>query len=292
MPWAVALAKGFFKDSGVDITGVIGSPGGSTEIRNLIAGDLPFADSALIPTLKALQNGSDLKIVSDNTHTTAQFVWLVKAGSPIKTLKDLKGKRITFTTPLSTSQVLDFLLVQKAGLTPADVRLISTGAYGAALTALQNDGVDLALVSEPTYTLNKANFQPVFWSRDLFPAINSSIGITSAKTASEHPEIVRGIIEAHRKAVDFMKTHRDESAAIIAKAYRMDPAVVKAVLAEVMDHPSMDGESFFGEGDFDPNDLDNLVDISRKTGALTGAIDWRDHADQSFLPADLQRKLK
>lgn len=292
MPWAIAVEKGFFKDAGVDITGVIGSPGGSTEVRNLIAGDLPYADSALIPTLKAIKNGADLKIISDNTHTSAQFVWLVKPDSPIKSLADIKGKRISFTTPLSTSQSLDFLLIEKAGLKPADVKLISTGAYGAALTALQNDGVDLALVSEPTYTMNKSTFKPLFWSRDLFSAINSSVGVTSAKTIKEHPDLLKGIGTARRRAVDFIKTNRDESVAIIAKVYKMDPEVVKAVLAELVDQPSSDGSTFFGEGDINPKGLDALVDIAQKTGDLKDKVDWRDYVDQSFLPSDLQRTLK
>ncbi|MDL2398914.1 ABC transporter substrate-binding protein [Rhizobium mayense] len=292
MPWTIAVEKGFFKDAGVDVSAVIGSPGGSTEVRNLIAGDLPYADSALIPTLKAIKNGSDLKIISDNTHTSAQFVWLVKPDSQIKTLADLKGKRISFTTPLSTSQSLDFLLIEKAGLKPGDVKLISTGAYGAALTALQNDGVDLALVSEPTYTMNKSTFKPLFWSRDLFSAINSSVGVTSAKTIKEHPDMLKGIIQARRRAVDFIRTNRDESVAIIAKVYKMDPEVVKAVLAELVDHPSSDGSAFFGDGDINPKGLDALVDIAQKTGDLKEKVDWRDYVDQSFLPQDLQRKLK
>jgi NitT/TauT family transport system substrate-binding protein len=291
MPWAVALEKGFFKDEGADITAVIGSPGGSTEVRNLIAGDLPYADSALIPTLKAIKGGSDLKLIADNTHTTAQFVWIAKLDSPIKTLADIKGKRITFTTPLSTSQSLDFLLIDKAGLKPGDVKLISTGAYGAALTALQNDGVDLALVSEPAYTLNKGKFRPVFWSRDLFPAINSSLGVTSGKTAREHPELLRGIIAARRKAVLFMTSNRAESAAIIGKVYKMDPGVVKEVLDELIDKPSVGGAGFFGEGDINPGGLDALVDIAQKTGDLKERVDWRLYVDQSFLPKDLQRKL-
>ncbi|MBN3801808.1 ABC transporter substrate-binding protein [Paraburkholderia sp. Ac-20336] len=292
MPWAIALAKGYFKDAGVDVSAVIGSPGGSTEVRNLIAGDLPYADSALIPTLKAIKNGSDLRIISDNTQTSAQFVWLVKPNSPIKTLADLKGKRISFTTPLSTSQSLDFLLVEKAGLKPSDVKLISTGAYGAALTALQNGGIDLALVSEPTYTMNKNTFKPLFWSRDLFSAVNTSVGVTSVKTIKEHPDMLRGIIAARRRAVNFIKTNRDESVAIIAKVYKMDPNVVRAMLAELVDRPSADGSVFFGQGDINPKGLDALVDLSQKTGDLKEKVDWRDYVDQSFLPADLQRKLK
>lgn len=292
MPWAIAVEKGFFKEAGADVSAVIGSPGGTTEVRNLLAGDLPYADSALIPTLKAIANGSDLKIISDNTHTTAQFVWIVKPDSVIKSLEDIKGKRISFTTPLSTSQSLDFLLVDKAGLKPDDVKLISTGAYGAALTALQNDGIDIALVSEPTYTMNKSTFKPLFWARDLFPALNSSVGVTSGKTIKEHPDMLKGIIVARRKAVDFIKTNRDESVDIIAKVYKMDPVVVRQVLAELVDKTAADGSTFFGEGDFNPAGLDSLIGIAQKTGDLKDKIDWRDHVDQSFLPAELQKPLK
>jgi len=292
MPWAIALANGYFKDAGVDVTGVIGSPGGSTEVRNLIAGDLPYADSALIPTLKAIKNGSELRIISDNTQTSAQFVWLVKSDSPIKTLADLKGKRISFTTPLSTSQSLDFLLIEKAGLKPSDVKLISTGAYGAALTALEHNGIDLALVSEPTYTLNKSMFKPLFWSRDLFSAVNSSVGVTSVKTMKAHPEMLKGIIVARRRAVQFIQTNREASVTIIAKTYKMDPTVVRTMLAELVDRPSSDGSVFFGQGDINPKGLDALVDLALKTGDLTEKVDWRDYVDQSFLPADLQRKIK
>lgn len=293
MPWAVAMKKDFFKQAGADVSGVIGSPGGSTEVRNLIAGDLPYADSALVPTLKAIANGSDLVIVSDNTRSTAQFVWLTKAGSSIKSLQDLKGKRISFTTPLSTSQLLDNLLIDKASLKPGDVKLISIGAYGAALTALQNDAIDIALVSEPTYTLNmQGGFQPLFWSRDLFPAINSSIGVTSKKTAKERPELIRGIIKGRRMAVEYMKTNRDDSVKIIADVYKMDPEAVRSVLAQLMDHPSMDNAPFFGEGDIYAKDLDYLVEISRKSGDLKDKIEWRDHVDLSFLPDDLKGQIK
>src|ERR1700712_958402 len=44
MPWAVALEKGFFKAAGADVTAIIGSQGGSSEVRNMIAGDLPYVD--------------------------------------------------------------------------------------------------------------------------------------------------------------------------------------------------------------------------------------------------------
>ena len=38
MPYAVALAKGYFKEEGANVTGIISSQGGGTSVRNAMAG--------------------------------------------------------------------------------------------------------------------------------------------------------------------------------------------------------------------------------------------------------------
>ena len=63
--------------------------------------------------------GADIKIVSDNVLTVAEFAWVVKPDSPIKTIKDFKGKKIGYTNPRSTSQALARMLLQAGGYTEA-----------------------------------------------------------------------------------------------------------------------------------------------------------------------------
>jgi NitT/TauT family transport system substrate-binding protein len=291
MPWAIAMQNGYFKDEGLDITGIIGSGGGSNDVRNLIAGKLLFADSSLVPVLRAIQSGANLKIIDESTHTTTEFVWLVKPDSPLKSINDIKGTRISFTTPLSTSQALDFMLLKKMGLTTNDVHLVSAGSLGASLTALQSGGVDIALVGEPAYTLNKNRFRVLIWSRDVFPAMSSSVGVTSDDVTKNHPDTLRKIILAYRRAVLYMQANRSQSAQIIGKQFRLDPAVVLQVLNELMDHPSTDGVYYFSEGNINPHGVDTLISAASMSGALKGNIDWRQDVDQSFLPPDLRRDL-
>ena len=56
-PYAVAMAKGFFKQHGVDITGVLTSTGGGTSVRNTLAGDLPYGEVALSAAVEAIRAG-------------------------------------------------------------------------------------------------------------------------------------------------------------------------------------------------------------------------------------------
>src|SRR5258708_18639364 len=138
MPYAIAMEKGFFKAEGADVSGILSSSGGGTTVRNLLGGNLAYGEVDLAGTVAAIQQGADLKIVSENVLTVAEFVWAVKPDSPIKTIADLKGKKIGYTNPRSTSQALDILLLEAAGLKPDDAELVKTGGFGEAGVGLNS----------------------------------------------------------------------------------------------------------------------------------------------------------
>src|SRR5438874_11856958 len=90
-PLAVALEKGYFQQEGANVTGIIASEGGGTSVRNAMAG-VAYGEANPGAIAVAIQQGADIKIVSDNVLTIAEFDWMVKKDSTINTLKDLKCK--------------------------------------------------------------------------------------------------------------------------------------------------------------------------------------------------------
>ena len=106
MPFAVAMEKGYFKEFKVNVDGILTSDGGGTTIRNLLGGKLSYGEAAVSAVVSAVQGGADLKIISGNVHTVAEFVWVAMPRSPVNSLKDLKGKKLGYTNPRSTSQAL------------------------------------------------------------------------------------------------------------------------------------------------------------------------------------------
>jgi NitT/TauT family transport system substrate-binding protein len=290
MPWAVALEKGFFRDAGVNVTAIRASAGGSADIRNMIAGGLPYAESAPGAVITAVKNGADVRIVSDNVLSNANDVWVTMPDGPVKTLQDIKGRRLAYTTPQSTSEMLDHMLVGKLGLRNSDVRYVSSGPFGAELTALQVGGADVASIAEPLYTMSAGKFRVLAWARDELPPFPATVGVVPTEVARQHPEVIRGILIARRRAVEFLVSDRLESAEIIARAYKLDAAIVKTVLDGLIDHPSS-GVPYYGLGDFRPEGLDRLIEGLRLINALDSDIPWRSLVDQNFLPEDLRRKL-
>jgi NitT/TauT family transport system substrate-binding protein len=290
MPFSVAMVKGFFKDAGANISGVRGSEGGGTTIRNMLGGNMPYGEVALSAAVLAIQGGADLKIISHNVYTVAEFYWLTKPDSTIRALKDLKGKRIGFTNPQSTSQALDYLLLESAGLKEGDVELIKTGGFGAGLTALAHDGIDIMPIADPLWTLNQGRFRAAFWAPEVLPALCNVVGVTTGKAAKETPELIRAIVNGRRKAVEFMSTNLDESAQIIAKEYQMDAAAVRAVLKNLIEKKAPGGLPYWAAGQFNWDSMNNMVRAQRLVGVIKGEIDWSKMVDESFLPADLKSK--
>src|SRR5262249_49281722 len=107
LPWAVALEKGIFKQNGLDVDNLIGAHGGGTAGRNMLAGDIPFAELSTAATIAGLRQGMNLKIVYAAVHNMGETSWMVLPDSPIKTVADLKGKKAGYNNPRSaTEQVL------------------------------------------------------------------------------------------------------------------------------------------------------------------------------------------
>ena len=290
MPFSVAMVKGFFKSAGADVTGVRGSEGGGTTIRNMLGGNMPYGEVALSAAVLAIQGGADLKIISHNVYTVAEFYWLTKPDSTIRGLKDLKCKRIGFTNPQSTSQALDYLLLESAGLKESDVQLIKTGGFGAGLTALAHDGIDIMPIADPLWTLNQGRFRAVFWAPEVLPPLCNVVGVTTGKAAKESPDLIRAIVNGRRKAVEFMNTNLDESAQIIAKDYQMDVAAVRNVLKNLIEKKAPGGLPYWAAGQFNWDSMNNMVRAQRLVGVIKGDIDWSKMVDESFLPADLKGK--
>ena len=119
--------------------------------------------------IAAIQQGLDLKIISDNVLTVAEFVWAVKPDSPIKSVKDLKGAKIGYTNPRSTSQGLSMLLLQKGGLAPNDAELVRTGGFGEGIAALDTGLITVAAMPEPLWSKFKDKYRPIAIASEILP---------------------------------------------------------------------------------------------------------------------------
>lgn len=285
MPYAIAMKEGFFQKAGADVTGILSSNGGGTTVRNLMEGGLAYGEIDLAGTVLAIQQGAPLKIISDNVLTVAEFVWATKPDSPVKTLKDLRGQKIGYTNPRSTSQALDVLLLQSAGMTSKDAELVRVGGFGEQIVALNLGSITVAALADPVWSQNASKLRVVVRATDVLPPLCNVIGVTTVKAAATQGAFLRAVLRGRRMAVEFMYAHPNQSAAIVADAYHLDLAVAKHAI-EDLTAKSASNTPYWGAGKFDFPGMDRMIAAQKIVGALSGDVDWSKIVDQSFLPDD------
>ena len=290
MPFAVAMAKGFFKQQGADVTGILSSDGGGTTVRTMLGGNLAYGEINPTATVIAIQQGADLKIVSDNVQTVAEFVWAVKPDSPLKTAADLKGKKIGYPNPRSTSQALAILVLEKAGLKPADAELIKTGGFGEGIVALDLGAVDITPIPEPLWSQHQGKYRAVVKASELLPPLDNVVGVTTGKAAASRGDFIRAVIRARRQAVDYMYANPDESADIIAKAYNLTPEVARSAVKNLLTSHAKSGVKYWSGGEINLKAMNEMMRAQKIVGALKDDPDWSKIIDESFLPDDLKKK--
>src|SRR5262245_34660124 len=73
LPWAVALQTGMFKEAGLDIDGITAGAGGGTSLRNMLAGELPYAEIATSAAIAGSLAGVELKALAAAPHNTPRL---------------------------------------------------------------------------------------------------------------------------------------------------------------------------------------------------------------------------
>jgi NitT/TauT family transport system substrate-binding protein len=289
MPFGVAMAKGYFKDEGLNITGIISSAGGGTTLRNMLAGGgSPYGEVNPVAVVSAVLAGADIKIVSDNVLTVAEFTWAVRQDSPIKSIKDLKGRKVGYTNPRSTSQALANLLMEDAGYKPGDVELVKTGGFGEGVAALEAGQVDMVPVPEPLWSKYKGKLRAVVVASEALPPLDNVVGVTTVEMAEKKGDFIRAVIRARRKAVKFMRDNPEEAAEIVAKQYNIEKDVAKSAVLNLT-KSSTKGVPYWGEGDIHLEGLKRMIEAQKKVGAISGEVDYAKLIDTRFLPDDLKK---
>jgi NitT/TauT family transport system substrate-binding protein len=283
-PFAVALEKGYFADEGIEVTGFITSEGGGTTLRNALASEVPYGETALAAVVAAVQEGHDLTIVHSGARSVGDILWVTRLDADdINTIEDLRGRAVGYTSPRSVTQSLLIMSMNEAGMSPDDYDGRALGGISSGLTALSQGAVDAAAILEPIWSRLQDQYKPVFSAGDILPPITQTVGVVRSDYLEENPDIIRGIVTARRKGVDFIYENPEEAGEILARVYDMDRDNAVTAVKAVADI------EYWSRGGFEYEAMDNMLEGLRLVEAIDeGPFEWEGLVDESYLPEDLQ----
>jgi NitT/TauT family transport system substrate-binding protein len=231
-PLYIAESKGYFAEQNVKFNDInIGDL--KLRFAAAAAGQVDIILTTIDAMVLYLKEG-DVYVLIAGADTSAGGDGIV-ASKDIKSVQDLKGKKVAFNEGSTSQFLLDVLLsenkMSEGELVPVNM---DPGDAGAALIAGQ---VDAAVTWEPWLTKAKQSGT----AHILFDTTNRQDFITDfiivrKQFLAEHPEDVAGFLKAWYKAVEFYKAHPDEAVSVMAQGsgdWLSDPKVFAATMAGV-----------------------------------------------------------
>ena len=153
LPLTVTERLGFFKEEGLDV--VIQDFGaGARALQALIGGSVEVVTGGYDHTIQMQALGRDIvAFVLLNRYPGLVLAVRKDLESEIRSISDLKGRRVGVTAPGSSTHIFVNYLLIKSGLRPTDASIVSTSVGAQAVAAVQNRLVDAISNVEPAISL-------------------------------------------------------------------------------------------------------------------------------------------
>ncbi|MGW1781156.1 ABC transporter substrate-binding protein [Streptomyces sp. NPDC002143] len=233
-PVYLGVKQGFYEKHGLKLS-ITTAQGGAAIVPGVVSGQFQFGFSNLTSLMVAQSNSVPVQAVSNGIASTGvqgkDFGAItVKKDSPIKSAKDLEGKKVAINTLKNINETAVRESVRKAGGDPDKVDFVEL-AFDQMAAALDSGQIDAAMVVEPALATVKSQGGVEIASPlvDVAPNLTVAMYFTSTQYAQQNPEVVKKFQEATAESLAYADSHPDEVRQIVT-TYTKIPA---AVLAQV-----------------------------------------------------------
>jgi len=177
--------------------------------------------------LSVIAEGGDLVIVAQ---LAGVYPFVLEVAAPIKTVADLKGKKVGVSSVGSSSDIATRAALKKMGLDPdKDVTIVAVGSAAQRTAAMLSGAID-AGVSQPPDSLavEKAGFHVLYdLASQKLPSANTSVVVTRAfMTANK--AVVQRYVDSLVQGIKKMKAERQFGIDTLKKYFKSTDDVAMA----------------------------------------------------------------
>ena len=260
----VAQEQGFFAAEGLDVE-LVQFVNSADGINALNAGKLDVGAFGTTAPLVHISKGTDLRIIGGVMGEDAAIVATQANAAAIKSIADLKGKRIA-TVRLATGDAVLRGALHDAGLDwKKDVSIFELKNPPAVIEAVKTAQVDAGVVWGP-HDLRAVEEGLVIVARSKtlqpgHPCCRLTVRATEAKQRERWVHLVRAILRAEK----FTRENHPKTIAAIVKYLQLDPALVEKAYysgnLEQATDPNLHGVEKFWKVMQDSEFVDSKEDI-------------------------------
>ena len=214
-----AFEKGIFKERGLEVD-MQAISGGAQTSAALLANQIQIAQFGGAEALSANAGGADLVVVANMAPVYPYILYAQKA---IKTLADLKGKKVGVSNKGGSSDIATRAALKANGLDPdKDVQIVAVGSHANRTAALLNGSIDAGVDDPPEdQDLVKAGLNPLIdIASQKLPAANTGI-IVQRSYLTANKDTIQAYIDATVLARSRMAKDKEGSIAVLQKYFKI-----------------------------------------------------------------------
>jgi NitT/TauT family transport system substrate-binding protein len=267
-PLQVAIAKGFFTAEGLEVD-TTPTAGGAAGLPALAAGQVQIAFSNIISITLGVKQGLGFEIIAAASSTgdsAPDIGGLIAAkGSPLKSGKDLEGKRLAVNTRNNVGWLYAREWVRATGGNPDSVTYLEV-PFPQMVDAVRGNRAEAAFVMDPFLSagVEAGSVQVLGWP---FNQVQKRVPVAqyaSTKTfIQQNPAVIEKFVRAYNKGVDWSNANKgkDEWVAIVSGYTKMAPEKVKSLVLPPF------------EKTVDPAAVEVVMNLMKRNGLLDAPLD-------------------
>lgn len=266
MPLLVAEKNGYFTEENLQVE-LVSFQSPVEQSSAMQSGEMDGMVTDMIVATLLKDSGLDLKMTSITLGVTPEegrFAIIASPKSDIKTLADLKGKRIGISHNSIIEYVTDGLL-EEAGIDPSEVKKTSIPKIPVRMEMLFSSQIDAIVVPDPLATFAEFKGGKII-AQDTEKNLSQAVMLFDQKTLEQNQSGVEAFYRAYTKAVDDLNNHSEEYQTLLIENANIPEPIAQDYRMQHYPKPQAPGEE----------DVNNILDWMNKKGLLKNELQYQD----------------
>ncbi len=277
----IGESAGIWKKVGINVQGE--ALKGDAQIHQaLTAGSIDIGIGSG-PGLAFLAKGVPALAVAALSGPPDQMSLIVGPNSPIKTIRDVQGKRIGVTTHGAVTEWLTQQIAVKQGWPVSSITIVPLGDAKGELAGLKTGAVDGFVSSvDVGYDLIEHHQGSIVlnFGHEIVQHFHNNLIFARTEFIQNHPDLVKRFLDGWFQTIAYMQTHRQQTVTFAAQAEGFSNETMAKAYTDLMPMMSKNGA-------FDQSALNLLAKSFTDLGVLDHPIDPNQYITTKFVPVHI-----
>jgi ABC-type nitrate/sulfonate/bicarbonate transport system substrate-binding protein len=277
VPLDIGMKKGLFQKHGIEADSIAFA--GDAKMQQAMASDSIDLALGSGPAMAFIVKGAPVKAIAAMAGPPLLLTLVVRNDDTVKTIADLKGKRVSVSTVGSLTYWLVSETSRQQGWGPQGIVIAPMGATQPQIAALKRKEID-GMVTDISTALSlerSGEMRILMRFGDLVKDFHIHVIFATDKIIAEKPDALRGFLKGWFETIRFMRANKAESVDIAKDVIEKDADITARTYDMLM-------PMFSDDGRFDPKAMAVLAKSYVELKVLPSEPDPKELVNESFLP--------